>query len=180
MFAIAFDEDGSHAQVVAEFNVGEGIADDDAGFRGDFGEVGFGLFEEAWAGFAAVALALVVRTEIKAVNVCAGFSESQLQLDVDGFHIRGRVKSEGDAALVGDYEDAQALSIQCGNRFRDAGKQVEMLPAGDVLAFGHFAVDHPIAVEKDSLKVRYDWVIRRIAHPVMITSSQFPESSRSP
>ena len=184
VFAIAFNEHGFHAQIAAEFDVGEGIADDYAGFGGDFGEVGFGLFKEAGAGFAAVALALVVRAEIEAVYVRAGFGQSCLQLGVDGFYVCRSVEAEGDAALVGDYEDAQAVSIQCGNRFRDAGKQVEVLPRGDVLALGHFAVDDSVAVKKGSakysLKVRYDWVIGRIAHPVMITSSQFPESSHPP
>ena len=184
MVWIAFDEDCPEAEIAAKLYVGEGVADDQAGGWFNFGELGLRLFEEARQRLAAVALVLVMGAKIKAVDVCFRFCQKGLKLGMDVLDIGSGVEAEGDAALVGDYDDAQAVSIQCGNRFRDAGKQVEVLPCGDVLAFGHFAVDDSVAVEKGSakysLKVRYDWVIGRIAHPVMITSSQFPESSHPP
>jgi len=108
-----------------------------------------GLFEEAGERLAAVAFALVMRTEVEAVDSCAGLGEDGLQLGMDRVHISSGVEAEGDAALVGDDEDAQAGLVEPRDGLGDAGEQIEMLPAGDVLALGHFAVEDAIAVEED-------------------------------
>jgi len=47
-----------------------------------------------------------------------------------------------------------------------AGQQMEILPAGDILAFRHLAVDHAVAIEKDG--VQDFW---RDAHAAMIAIS---------
>jgi hypothetical protein len=113
-----------------------------------------GLFEEAGEGFAAVALTFVVRAEVEAVDFGSGFCQNGLKLSVDFVDILGGVKAEGDAALVGDDENAQAGPIEPRNGLGDAGKQFEVLPVGDVLAFGHLAVEDAVAVEKDSTQDR--------------------------
>src|ERR1700727_2734457 len=60
------------------------------------------------------------------------------------------VEAEGYAALVGDDEDTQASLIESRDGLGHAGKQFEVMPTGDVLAFGHLAVEDAVAVEKDS------------------------------
>ena len=146
---VAFEKDGSHAEVTAEFDVGEGIAYDEAGGRFDRRELGFCLFEEAGQRFAAVALAPVMRAEVKAVDVSAGDRQLSLELAVYGVHVRRGVEAEGDAALIGDDEDPESGLIETGDGLRHAGQEFELLPAGDVLAFGHFVVDDAVAIEKD-------------------------------
>ncbi len=55
---------------MAEFNIGERVADHGAGFCPDLRKLRYRLFEEAGQRFAAVALLLVVRAKVKAVHVC--------------------------------------------------------------------------------------------------------------
>ncbi len=69
VLGVAFDEDCLHAEVAAELNVGERVAEDDAGLGGDVGEVGQGLVEEAGEGLAAVALGFIVGAEVEGVDV---------------------------------------------------------------------------------------------------------------
>ena len=68
---VSFDEDGFHPEIAAEFNVAQAVANNEAAFFADVGEVSFCLFEKARQRFAAVALTLVMRAEIEAVDVCA-------------------------------------------------------------------------------------------------------------
>ena len=71
---------------------------------------------------------------------------------MNGVDVFFLVKTEGYASLVGDYDDSQAGLIEPGDGFWDAGKQVEVLPVGDVLALGQLAVDYAVAVEEDGLQ----------------------------
>src|ERR1035438_5558766 len=101
-FRVAIEEDSEHAQTAAEFDVGVGVADHDAGGCFDGGEVGEGLVEEAGQRLAAVALLLVVRAKVEAVDVSAVGLQQALQCGVDGDNIGGGVTAQGDAALVRD------------------------------------------------------------------------------
>jgi len=166
---VSLNEDGFHAEGAAKFNVREAVADDQAGGRGDFGEVDLGLLKETGERFAAIAFALIVRAEVEAVDVGAGLSETLIQLDMDVIHVGGSVESEGDAALVGDNKDSKTGLIELGNRFWNAREQVEMLPAGDVLAFRHFAVDDAVAVEENRVQVLGSFL--QSAHAAMIAIS---------
>lgn len=122
-----------------------------------------GLFEEAGERFAAVALTFVVGAEIEAVDMGAvgvmrsGFCQEGLKLVVDVVDIRGSVEALGYAALVGDYEDAQACLVELRDGLGDAGKQFEVLPAGDVLALGHLAVEDAVAVKKNGPQRRAEF-----------------------
>jgi len=95
-------------------------------------------------------LLLVVRAEVEAVDVSAGFCQDGLKLGMDVLDIGGGIEAEGDAALVGDNENTQTCLIELRDGFRHAGKQLEILPAGDVLVLRQFAVEDAVAVQKDS------------------------------
>ena len=140
MLGISVDEDGLYAQVMAELDVAQAIADDQAGFSGDLRVVRLGLLEETRQRFAAVALALVVGAKVETVDASAGLSQFGLELGVNMLNVSDRVEAQSDAALVGDDEDAQAGSIEACDGFRNAGEHFKMLPAGNVLPFRHFAV----------------------------------------
>ena len=68
---VAFEEDGSHPEAMAELYVGEGISDHNAGCDGDIRELCVGLIEEARERLAAVAFLFVMRAEVKGVDVRA-------------------------------------------------------------------------------------------------------------
>jgi hypothetical protein len=173
VFFRAFDEDGFHAHIFAEFYVGQGIAYDQTGGWGDLRKIYLGLFEEARQRFAAVALLLIVRAKVKAIDASTVFCKYLIQLRVDRFHVFRGVKAQGNATLVGDYDYTQTGLIQSGDGFRDAGEQMEVPPVGDVLAFGELSVDYAVAVKKDGLQSsRLGWGLRRPfwrnVHPAMI------------
>lgn len=151
---VAFEEDGLHDEVLAEFYVGEGVSDDEASGWSDARELGLCLFEEAGQGFTAVAFALVVRAEVEAVDVSTEVRESLLKLVVDCFDIRDGVEVEGDAALVGYDEYTQSCLVECCDGLRHSWQYVKVLPAAYVLAFGHLAVDDPVTVQEDGLQGR--------------------------
>ena len=71
MFRIALNEEGTEPEAVAEFNIGQGVADDQAGVSGDFREIGLGLMKEAGKWLAAVAFLFIVRADVEAIDVCA-------------------------------------------------------------------------------------------------------------
>jgi hypothetical protein len=93
-----------------------------------------------------------VGAEVETVDFCGVFGKILPELGVDGFDIGCGVEAEGDSALVGHDKDAQADLIKPGDGLGNAGEQVEVLPAGDILAFRHFAVDDAVAVEEDGLQ----------------------------
>lgn len=97
---------------MAELDVRERVADHEAGGGLDVGEVGERLLVEAGTGLAAVAFVLIVRTEVKGVDVRAGCREGALQFSVDGVDVGGSVEAECDAALVGDDDDAQPGAVE--------------------------------------------------------------------
>ena len=163
MVWIAFDEDCPEAEIAAKLYVGEGVADDQAGGWFNFGELGLRLFEEARQRLAAVALVLVMGAKIKAVDVCFRFCQKGLKLGMDVLDIGSGVEAEGDAALVGDNENTQACLIEPRDGFGHAGEQLEVLPAGDVLAFGQLAVKDAVAVEKGSAQDRAQSVAKLFA-----------------
>jgi len=100
VFGIAFQQEGGHAQAMAELDVGERVADHEAGAGGDLGELSAGLLEEARERLAAVALLRVVRAEVEGVDVRAVRLQPALQCGVDLAHIIGRVESQRNATLV--------------------------------------------------------------------------------
>lgn len=147
---VAFDEDAVHAEIAAEFDIGEGIADHKAARCRDLWKLFLRLFEETGKRFAAVALPFVVGAKVEAVHVCSGDRQDSLHLRVDVFYVRSRIATESDTTLIGDDKNAETGSIEPCNCFWNAGQQFKMAPAGDVLAFGHFPVDYAVAVKKDS------------------------------
>ena len=152
MFRVAREEDGAKAEVGAEVDVGERVAEDEAGGRFDAGEVGLGLVEHAGERLAAVALVFVVGADVEGIDVRAGFGEGLLQVGVDCSYRSGGVFAEGDAALVGDDEDAEAGAVEAGDGVGDAGEQGESIPTGDVFALGELAVDDSVTVEEYGLE----------------------------
>ena len=112
---IAVDEDGEHAEAAAELDVGPGVADDDAGCRVDVGEIGLGLLEEAGKRFAAVAPILVVRAKVEGVDVSVVDCQFLLKRGMDAEDIRGGMETEGDAALIGNDDDAEAGAVEAGD-----------------------------------------------------------------
>lgn len=57
--------------------------------------------------------------------------------------------AERDATLVGDNNYFAARMIEAGDRLLDAGKQVELLPAGNVGAFPRLAVQYAVPIQED-------------------------------
>lgn len=167
---IAFEEDGEHAKAVAELDVGERVADHCAGFGGDGGDSRNRLMEEAGQGLAAVALVVVVGAEEEAVQVRAGLPELALQVLVDGQDVRSRVETKGDAALVGNDDDAEAGAVEASDGLRYAGEQLEIVPGGDVATFRQLAVEDAIAVEEDSQQDTGMIAARGVSHAAMIAT----------
>jgi hypothetical protein len=148
---ISLNEDGAHAEGAGGFDIGEGIADEEAVGGAGLREIAKGLKEQAGAWLAAVALVFVVGAEIESVDVGAARAEMLLQGGVEGIDIGGGVAAEGDAALVADHDDAAAGTVESGDGGVDAGEDMEFFPAGDVVAFGRLAVDDAVAIEKDEV-----------------------------
>jgi len=120
MLLMACNENGFHSQISTKLNVGEGITDDQAGIRRDPWKIYLGLFKEAGEWFTAVALLFVVRAKVEGVDVRPVFCEHLIQLRMDRSDVFRAVKAQRNAALVGDYDYAQAGLVQFGYRFRDA------------------------------------------------------------
>jgi hypothetical protein len=134
---------------MAELNVGEGVADHDAGRCGDLRELGAGLLEEAGEGLAAVALLRVVRAEVEGVDMRALRLQPALDRSVDVAHIVPGIQAEGDASLVGDNDDAQARAVESADRLRDARQRLELAPRGHIAVFRHLAIEYAVAVQED-------------------------------
>ncbi len=109
-----------------------------------------------------------MRAEVKAVNVRAFSFQQLLQFGVDRQDILLGINAESDAALVGDHDDAEPVAVEQGDSFDGAGQELELVPAGDVLAFGHLAVDHAVTVEEDGVDRAGIKTAKGIVHPAMI------------
>ena len=168
MLGVARDEDRFEPEIFAELDIGEGVADDDAGFRGDLRKFGFGLLVKAGTGFAAGALTFVVGAEVEGVDPGAGFTKGFLKRMMNGINVLRGIQTESDAALIGHNDYAEAGLVELGDGFRDAGKQIEMLPGSDVLAFRHLAIQDAVAVEEDGTQRVFGLLD---VHPVMIAIS---------
>lgn len=165
-----FDKQGSHAKVPAKFDVGNRVSDDDAGLRFDLGKVGFCLFKESWFWLAAVALLLVVRADVIGVHVGAVGCEFVIERGVDAAHVIRGVEAQSDSALICNDDDLHASLIQLPNGFGNAGKNVELLPTGDVTAFGQFFVNNAVTIEKDCMQTGKGSAVSGLNHPVMIAT----------
>lgn len=110
--------------------------------------------EEAGEGLAAVALVSVVRAEVEGVDVRAVRLQPALQCGVDIAHVFGGIEAEGDAALVGDDDDAQARAVEASDGLRDAGQWLKLAPGGNVAAFRHLAIEDAVAVQEDGAQGR--------------------------
>jgi len=146
---VAFEEDGGHAQAMAELDVGERVADHEASVGGDLGEVGAGLMEEAGERLAAVALLRVVRAEVEGVDMRAVRLQLALEGGVNLAHVAGGVEAEGDASLVGDDDDAQTRAVEASDGLRYAGQWLKLAPGSNVAAFRQLAVEDSVAVQED-------------------------------
>lgn len=65
------------------------------------------------------------------------------------------VKTQSNAALVRDYDDAAVGAVQlCNCRFH-SGKNLEATPVRDVFSFRWFSVDDTVPVKEDVANVRH-------------------------
>lgn len=167
---VAVDEDGEHAEPTAEFNVGEGIAYDDAGFGCNGRKLGNGLMEESRERLAAIAFLLVVGAEVEAVEMRTGLAQDQLQVRGDGLNVCDGVEAEGDAALIGDDDDAEAGAVELCDCLGHAGEQMEFIPRSHVLSFGKLFVEDSVTIEEDRGQRSAAGAVGRGAHAVMITT----------
>ena len=125
---LAFNENRPHAQAAAEFHVDEGVANHDALRSGETRKPGRSLQEETGKRLAAVAAAGVVRADEEGVDVSAAGGEELLEGLVDGGDLGGGIKSEGDAALVGDDNYRKVGAVEAQNSLSDSGQDVEIVP----------------------------------------------------
>ncbi len=121
-----------------------------------------GLIEKAGERLSAIALCLVVGTEIESVDVGIANFERIAESRVDVEHVCGSVKAETDAALVGDNENAQSGLIEFGDGFGNSGENVEFVWGGDVAAFRHLAIEHSIAVQKYGVNRTWNVAVCRV------------------
>ena len=98
---------------------------------------------------AAVALILVVGTNVESVDVRAMAAQQLLKVVLDPLHIGRRIESQRDSALIRNHDDPQPGSIQARNGFGRSSQQAKLSPRGYVAPLRHLLVQHPIPVEKD-------------------------------
>jgi hypothetical protein len=151
---IAVNEDRRHGEAVCSLDVGEGIADEEAVPRRDFGKIAEGLKKEAGLGLAAVALIFVVRAEVESIDAGAVVEEMLLERGVKGIDIAGGVVAEGDAALVADHDGEESGAVEGSNGGGSAREPMEVFQAADVMAFGRLAVEDAVAVDEDAAEMR--------------------------
>lgn len=96
-----------------------------------------------------------MRAEVEAIDVCALGREQFLKSGMYLFYITHRVESLGDAALVGDNDDADAGFVEAADCFHYAGENLEFTPSGYVCSLWHLAINDPVAVEKARADARY-------------------------
>lgn len=169
MFGVALDEDGFHSQVAAELDVGEAVADHDACFCFDVGEIGLRLLEHAGAWLAAGALLFIVNAKVIPIYVSTVSGEFALQLRMDLLHIVCRVQTQGNPTLVGHNKNFKPGLIKSGDGLSNTRQQVEMLPTSNVLPFRHFAIDDSVTIEEYSFE--FEGSFWRSAHAAMITTA---------
>ncbi len=119
---VALEEDRRHTQVSREFNIGRRVADHDASDSFDLRKLSLCLVEKTGQGLAAIALPLVMRAEIEAVDLRAIRSQHVIELLVNRVYIGGGVEAQSDAALIGKHENAKASLVQLRDRFGNSGK----------------------------------------------------------
>lgn len=169
---IAFNKDGRDAEVAGGMDIGKRVADEDAVGGGGVREIAEGLVEESGSGLAAFALIFVVGAEVECVNARALGCEVLLELSVKRFDVGRCVVAEGNAALVGDDDDASAGAVERGDGGSGAGQEMEVAPMADVLAFGRLAVDDAVAIEEDAANVEQGLGHRLCVVTSMITKSR--------
>lgn len=150
---VALDEYGHHAQAASELDVGERVADHDTGSGVDLREVLLCLFVQPRQGLAALALILIVRTEVEGVYVCTMRPEQVVKASVEGFHVRGCVETKSDAALVGDDDNLQSGAIESREGPGYSGQDVEISPGGYVASLRHFLVQNAVTIEENCVQL---------------------------
>ncbi len=71
------------------------------------------------------------------------------ELRMQALDILLAIEAKRNAALVGDQKHAPAGTVEGCDGLRHARQDVELSPVSDIVAFRSFAVDHPVAVQKD-------------------------------
>jgi hypothetical protein len=170
---IALNQDGRNPEIARGFDVGERVSDEQAVGSGRLREIRKGLQEHSDPGFAAVALAFVMRAVVEGVDVRGADTKMFLESRMEGIDVRGRVESKGNAALVAHHDHAFAGDIERGDGCFSTGKELHILPVADVFAFRRLAVDDAIAIEEDVADVLETGVHRHAT--CMITKN--PRSS---
>ena len=114
--------------------------------RDESGEIAEGLQQEAGGGLAAIALAAAVGAEVDGGEEQSGGGEKALHFRVDQRELLQAQLIQGDGALIGDHDQAEAVGGQEREAGEGAGKELEFSRRGDVLAFRLLAVEDAVAV----------------------------------
>lgn len=150
---VAIDEDRGDAERAGRLDVRDRVADEQAVARVRVREVAKSLLEETSFRLAAVALVLVVWTDVESVDARAVHGEVLLQAGVESVDIGSGIEAKSDATLIGDDENAASGAVESSDSGYDAGEQVEFLPVADVGAFGRLAIEHAVAVEENAANI---------------------------
>lgn len=149
---IAFDKDGTHAKVVRKLHIGERVANHDAGGCFNIGKIGARLLKQTSLRLAAVALLLLVWTDVVSIQMRALRSEILIKRRVDAADVVRGVQTEGDTTLVREDDHSQPGPVELADCLRDAGKNVKLAPGGDVAPLRKLLIQNAIAVQKDGAK----------------------------
>ena len=87
------------------------------------------------------------------------------------FNIGERVEASGDAALVGDHDDADAGLVQEMKSLWHVGENMEVFPTSNVLAFGHLLVQDSVAIEEDGVAGVPEYLIFLLEHVAIIATA---------
>ena len=93
------------------------------------------MLKEANIGLAAMSLSDIVRTYVDSVEMGAVLCKVLAQALVNLVDVRTSRVAQRHAALVGHDDNYASYLVEPGNRLLDAGKDPELLPTGDILAF---------------------------------------------
>lgn len=142
--AISEDENGAGAGTAAAFDIGALIADEPGAGEIDI-EIGGGLEDHAGGGLAAERWGIgKVGTEIGGVDQ-AGAQLAE-ELGLDGVILGFGKEAAGNAALVGDDEEAEAGGFEFSKGLGDTGIEFDL---GGIAAIVDVFHEGAVAIEED-------------------------------
>ena len=107
-----------------------------------------------------------MRAEVEGVDVRAVRLQPALQCGVDLAHVVGGVEAEGDTALVGDDDDAQARAVEASDGLGYTGQWLKFAVGGNVAAFRQLAIEDPSRSRKTVRRVRSEKLFAESATPL--------------